>query len=130
MAEKEHLQDQVLRHSLEKPASFWAAQAEHLHWHKEPSKTLHQTTKTLRSGVSHATWSWFPDGEISTCYNCVDRHVLGGNGDQVAIYWDSPVTGSKERYTYAQLLDEVEVLAGALREEGVKKGDVVMVYSE
>jgi propionyl-CoA synthetase len=51
-----------------------------------------------------------------------------GNGDKLAICWDSPVTGLKEQYTYKQLLDEVETLAGTLREEGVKKGDVVLIY--
>jgi propionyl-CoA synthetase len=86
--------------------------------------------KTLRGGVVHPTWEWFSGGEISTCYNCVDRHVAAGNGDQVAIYYDSPVTNTKERFTYNQLLCEVETLAGALGQEGVKKGDVVMLYSE
>lgn len=52
-----------------------------------------------------------------------------GHGDNIAIIYDSPVTGVKETYTYAQLLDEVEVLAGALREEGVTRGDVVIIYS-
>lgn len=125
-----HPQDVVLKHSLDKPEEFWAQQAERLSWHKKPSSTLRRTKKTLRSGVTHDTWEWFPDGEISTCYNCLDRHVQAGNADVVALVYESPVTGIKEKYTYGQLLDEVEVLAGALREEGVKKGDVVMFYSK
>jgi hypothetical protein len=129
-SEDGHVQDQVLRHSLENPEQFWGEHAEHLHWHKKPSIILSRGHKSLGSGVSHETWEWFPDGEISTCYNCVDRHVLAGRGDNVAIYYDSPVTKTKERYTYNQLLEDVEVLAGALREEGVKKGDVVMLYSK
>jgi propionyl-CoA synthetase len=124
-----HPQDDVLAQSLRDPESFWARQAEHLHWHVKPSAVLKKSKKTLKSGVSHTSWEWFPSGEISTCYNCVDRHVLQGNGDQVAIYYDSPVTKTKEKYTYRQLLEEVEVFAGALREEGVKRGDVVLVYS-
>lgn len=52
-----------------------------------------------------------------------------GHGSSTAIIWDSPVTGSKEAYTYEELLVEVETLAGVLREEGVRKGDVVLVYS-
>ena len=52
-----------------------------------------------------------------------------GNGNSTAVIWDSPVTGSKEKFTYNELLSEVETLAGVLREEGVKKGDVVLVYS-
>ncbi|KAH6631070.1 hypothetical protein B0J18DRAFT_379821 [Chaetomium sp. MPI-SDFR-AT-0129] len=124
-----HPQDQVHHHSLTDPETFWAHQAEQLHWHKKPTAALSRTTKTLpKSGISHDHWEWFPGGEISTCYNCVDRHVLAGHGDAPAILYDSPVTDTKQRLTYSQLLDEVEVFAGVLREEGVKKGDVVLVY--
>lgn len=98
-------------------------------WHRRPSRALTLNSKTLSSGVIHDHWAWFPDGEISTTYNCVDRHVERGNGDNLAIIWESPVTGSKEKLTYRQLLDEVEVLAGVLRGEGVQKGDVVLIYS-
>ncbi|ORY57291.1 AMP-binding enzyme [Pseudomassariella vexata] len=123
-----HPQDEVHRHSLSDPSSFWAHQAEHLYWHKKPNSILTQTTKSLKSETEHPHWEWFAGGEISTCYNCVDRHVLAGHGHQPAVYYDSPVTGTKRTITYAQLLDEVEVLAGVLREEGVGKGDVVLVY--
>lgn len=124
-----HLQDEVQHHSLSDPETFWKRQAEHLHWHKQPLQTLKKTTKKLKSGTSHSHWEWFPGGEISTCYNAIDRHVEAGNGDCVAIIWDSPVTKTKEKYTYKQLQSEVEVFAGVLREEGVKKGDVVLIYS-
>ncbi|KAK4191223.1 acyl-CoA synthetase short-chain family member 3, mitochondrial [Podospora australis] len=124
----DHPQDQVQHHSLNDPESFWGHQAEHLHWHKPPSAVLKRSTKELKNGTSHNHWTWFPDGEISTCYNCIDRHVLAGRGDAPAIFYDSPVTKTKQRLTYKQLLDEVEVFAGALREEGVRKGDVVLVY--
>ncbi len=124
-----HPQDVVQKHSLEDPESFWGHQADQLEWHKKPTRALARPTKKLANGVEHPSFSWFPDGEISTCYNCIDRHVKAGNGDVNAIIWDSPVTGSKETITYKQLLLEVETLAGVLREEGVKKGDVVLVYS-
>ncbi|KAG6050804.1 hypothetical protein E4U39_003134 [Claviceps sp. Clav50 group G5] len=124
-----HLQDDVLRYSLERPDEFWAHQAEHLYWHRKPTATLRRTQRTLRDGGrAHESWEWFSGGEISTCYNCIDRHVAAGRGHHVAIYFDSPVTGTKETWTYRDLLGEVEVLAGALREEGVQKGDVVMIY--
>lgn len=126
----DHLQDEVLRSSLQNPEEFWARQAEHLVWHKKPSSTLQKTKKTLKDGTTHGSWVWYPDGEISTCYNCIDRHVEAGQGDAVAVYFDSPVTKTKEQYTYKQLQDEVEVLAGALRADGVRKGDVVMLYSK
>lgn len=125
-----HAQDDAHAASLRDPAGFWSHQAEQLYWHKQPSRALKKSTRKLADGVEHPTYSWFPDGEISTSYNCVDRHVKNENGDSTALIWDSPVSGSKEKYTYAQLLLEVETLAGVLREEGVKKGDVVLVYSE
>jgi len=126
-----HPQDAAYQASTSDPESFWKAQAENLHWHRQPSRTLHRTTKTLtESGAQHDHWCWFPDGELSTTYNCIDRHVLNGNGNNVAIFWDSPVTWTKERITYTELLKEVETLAGVLREEGVKKGDVILIYSK
>ncbi|KAK3951174.1 hypothetical protein QBC32DRAFT_398917 [Pseudoneurospora amorphoporcata] len=123
-----HPQDEAQHLSLTDPEVFWGHQAEQLHWHKKPSSALKRTTKNLKLGTSHSHWEWFPDGELSTCYNCIDRHVLAGRGDQPAILYDSPVTNTKQRLTYKQLLHEVETFAGVLREEGVKKGDVVLVY--
>lgn len=125
-----HPQDRVQDHSLNEPESFWLHQAGQLFWHKKPSRALTRYKKTLNNGVSHDSFSWFPDGEISTSYNCVDRHVKAGYGDRSAIVWDSPVTGSKEKISYRRLLEEVDTLAGVLRDEGVKKGDVVLVYSK
>lgn len=126
----QHPQDEVQAHSIRNPELFWAHQAEQLYWHKKPSRALVRPTKNLSNGISYPSFSWFADGEISTSYNCVDRHVRNGNGDSMAIIWDSPVTGWKQKYTYSQLLQEVEILAGVLREEGVRKGDVVLVYSK
>lgn len=124
-----HTQDEVYAASIDKPEEFWTKQAENLYWHKKPTKALFRTTKKIKnSNISHDHWEWFPDGEISTTYNCVDRHVANGGGDNLAICYDSPVTGAKEKYTYRQLLHEVETLAGVLREEGVKKGHVVLIY--
>ncbi|KAK2736268.1 hypothetical protein FQN55_001728 [Onygenales sp. PD_40] len=124
-----HPQDLSQQLSLRDPEKFWAHHADQLYWHKKPSRSLRRTSKVLpATGVSHEHWAWFPDGEISTTYNCVDRHVHNGNGDNVAIIYESPVTGVKEKYTYKDLLEEVEVLAGVLREEGVQKGDVVLIY--
>ncbi|WOO79908.1 putative protein [Vanrija pseudolonga] len=124
----DHLQDEIHRESLADPERFWRHQAEQLHWHKFPSQMLKTFTKTLPSGVEHKSWEWFPDGELSYCYNAVDRHVAAGRGNQPAIYYDSPVTRNKRTITYSELLDEVETLAGVLREEGVEKGDVVLIY--
>ncbi|OAP56730.1 hypothetical protein AYL99_08842 [Fonsecaea erecta] len=128
MAPHNTVQDSVQNASISDPEQFWDKHAKDLYWHKPYSAVLRKQPKKLKDGTTHPHWSWFPDGEISTTYNCIDRHVKAGNGDKIAMIWDSPVSGSKEKYTYSQMLDEVEVLAGVLREDGVKKGDVVLVY--
>lgn len=128
MSPNNQVQDAVQASSLSDPEAFWDKHGKELYWHKPYSSALRQTTKKLQDGTTHPHWSWFPDGEISTTYNCLDRHVEAGNGDKLAMIWDSPVSGSKEKYTYNQMLDEVELLAGVLREQGVQKGDVVLIY--
>ncbi|KAK5326714.1 hypothetical protein LTR93_003577 [Exophiala xenobiotica] len=128
MSPNNTVQDAVQHASLSSPEQFWDRHAKELHWHKPYTTVLKRQTKKLQDGTTHPHWSWFPDGEISTTYNCLDRHVEAGNGDKMAMIWDSPVSGSKEKFTYSQMLKEVEILAGVLREEGVRKGDVVLIY--
>lgn len=128
MTSSDHAQDTTYAASISDPQAFWAHQAAQLTWTKAPKISFKQTTKRLPSGVSHPQWSWFPDGELSTSYNCIERHVEAGHGSRTAIVWDSPVSGSKQKISYAELSQEVAALAGVLREEGVKKGDVVLVY--
>ncbi|OQV07003.1 hypothetical protein CLAIMM_11497 [Cladophialophora immunda] len=117
------VQDAVHRLSLDDPETFWHQHAQRLHWHTPYTRALRQSGKR-----GSPQWSWFEDGEISTAYNCVDRHVDNGHGDAVALIWDSAVTGAKERYTYAQVQQEVALLAGILQDQGVKRGDVVLIY--
>ena len=73
-------------------------------------------------------YEWFSDSEVNTCYNAVDRHVLNGRGDQKAIIYDSPMTGTKYSITFSELLEKVSVLAGALTNIGISKGDRVIIY--
>ncbi|WP_434090120.1 AMP-binding protein [Micromonospora carbonacea] len=73
-------------------------------------------------------YRWFPDGELNTCHNALDRHVAAGRGDQPALIHDSPVTGVTRAYTYAELLDATARFAGALRRLGVGRGDRVLLY--
>lgn len=123
-----HPQDQAYEASIKDPSKFWAYQAQQLTWHTPPSTAFRTSIRKLKSGVEHKSWKWFPDGEISTSYNCVDRHVEAGHGDNTAIIWDSPVSGSKQKISYRELQEEVATLAGVLKEEGVRKGDTVLVY--
>ncbi|RAO70415.1 uncharacterized protein BHQ10_006427 [Talaromyces amestolkiae] len=124
-----YIQDFVHELSLRDPEAFWSKQAENLYWHKMPSRALSQNMKEVANDASYQHWSWFQDGEFSTTYNCVDRHVKAGRGNDIAIIWESPVTKTTETYSYRQLLEQVELFAGVLPEEGVKKGDTVVIYS-
>ena len=98
---------------------FWAKAANALDWVKPWSKPYARIDGLDR---------WFPDAECNTAWNCLDRHVKHGRGDQLAVIYDSPLTGKKATYTYSQLLDEVAVFAAALQDLGVKRGDRVILY--
>ena len=71
---------------------------------------------------------WFTGGVCNTCCNALDRHVLAGRNDQPALIYDSPVTNTKQTFTYGRMLSEVQLLGAMLRDFGVKKGDVVILY--
>jgi propionyl-CoA synthetase len=106
--------------SLADPEAFWLAAAESIDWSSPPTTALDDNTAPL--------YRWFPDGELNTCHNALDRHVDAGRGDQAALVYDSPVTGTKASYTYRELRDEVATFAGALRSLGVGRGDRVIIY--
>ena len=102
------------------PEAFWMNAAEAIDWDKKPSKALFDLGNDL--------YEWFSDGMVNTCYNAVDRHVEAGKGDQVAIIYDSPITGAKDEITFSELQDRVARLAGGLAAKGVTKGDRVIIY--
>ena len=102
------------------PESFWMKAAEKIDWVRKPTKALNNKEAPL--------YEWFTDGIVNTCYNAVDRHVENGRADQSAIIYDSPVTGVKERISYAELQKKVALLAGALIKKGIQKGDRVIIY--
>ena len=77
---------------------------------------------------SRPFYRWFQGGELNTCYNALDRHVDGGRADQLALIYDSPVTGTQRKFTYRELRDRVALFAGALANQGVGKGDRVILY--
>ncbi len=106
--------------SLDDPEGFWLEAARAIDWTREPTCSL--------DGSNAPIYRWFPDGELNTSYNALDRHVEQGRGDQVAVLWDSPVTGSQRRITYAELLDQVARFAGGLSSLGVGHGDRVLIY--
>jgi propionyl-CoA synthetase len=106
--------------SINNPEQFWGAAAEDVRWYKKFTKVLDDTNKPF--------YRWFPGGEMNTCYNAVDYHVENGRGDQVAVIYDSPITGTVKRFTYKELLDHVARFAGVLSMLGARKGDRVIIY--
>ncbi len=106
--------------SIEDPHGFWLDKANLVEWVQKPQVSLAEDM----NGIER----WYPDGTLNTCHNAIDRHVQAGRGDQVAIYYDSPVTDTKQAITYAQLQDEVSRFAGGLASLGVTTGDRVVIY--
>jgi propionyl-CoA synthetase len=106
--------------SIEQPEEFWAEQARLVTWIKKPDQILDASNAPL--------YRWYPDATLNTCYNALDRHVVAGHADRVAVIYDSAVTGTKQQISYAELLAEVAAFAGALRAHGVAKGDRVIIY--
>ncbi|WP_340685300.1 acetate--CoA ligase [Amycolatopsis coloradensis] len=98
--------------------AFWAKQAERLHWETKWSQVLDWTNAPVAK--------WFVGGKLNVAYNCVDRHVDSGHGDQVAIHWVGEPGDSRD-ITYAQLKDEVSQAANALESLGLKAGDRVAI---
>ncbi|OBF54081.1 propionyl-CoA synthetase [Mycolicibacterium monacense] len=110
----------LFRASIDDPEKFWAEAARAVAWTREPTRVLDDSNPPF--------YRWFPDGELNTCANALDRHVEDGRGEQAALIYDSPVTGVKGTYTYRELLDQTARFAGALRGLGVEKGDRVVIY--
>jgi len=111
---------EIHRRSIENPSEFWAEAAEGIDWDSRWDKVLDDSNPPI--------YRWFSGGRLNTCHNALDRHVANGRGDQAAIIYDSPVTGSQRTISYTELRDEVALFAGALVKNGVKQGDRVIIY--
>ncbi|RLF41499.1 MAG: acetate--CoA ligase [Thermoplasmata archaeon] len=112
----------MYKESIEHPDEFWAKMAEeHVTWYKKWNK--------VREYDFHkAIIKWFEGGKLNVSYNCLDRHVENGHGDDLALIWEGNEPDQIKKYTYKQLLDEVQKFANVLKSKGVKKGDRVAIY--
>ena len=110
----------VFRTSVDDPESFWLGAAAAIDWQVPPTRALDSTNPPF--------YRWFPDGELNVAYNALDRHIDAGRGEQAALIYDSPVTGSQRIYSYRELRDQVAAFAGVLAGLGVGKGDRVVIY--
>ncbi len=105
---------------LNNPESFWGEKASLIKWFKSPNNFLTKNDQGL--------YRWYSDGTLNTSYLALDYHVEQGRGDNLALIYDSPVTNTKEKVTYRELRDKVAKFAGALKNEGLGKGDTVVIY--
>jgi len=138
------------RASLERPDAFWRAASELIHWHSKGKRVLRPAGPNEKpwqyewfpsdAGMEHAGVDAVASGEaplpepapgrwtLNACENMLDVHVRAGHGNRTALIYDSAVQGIVERISYAQMLERVSNLAGALRHAGVKAGDRVLFY--
>jgi propionyl-CoA synthetase len=120
MSHRDSRYTEASRRAAQEPEQFWAEQAQALHWDKPWDQVL--------DGSRAPLYRWFAGGQLNTCYNALDRHVENGRAEQTALIYDSAVTGTIKKYTFRELRDATALFAGALRAQGVKQGDRVVIY--
>ena len=110
----------IYQRSITDSEGFWSDVSKDIFWYKKPTKILNSNNPPF--------YKWFSDGVTNTCYNAIDLHVKNGKGEKIAIIYDSPITNSQKKITYGQLKDLVSTFAGALKNQGIKKGDRIIIY--
>ena len=110
----------IYEKSIDDPENFWREASNDIFWFKKPSKILNKSNPPF--------YKWFEDGVTNTCYNALDIHIDKGQGKRTALIYDSPITGNKSELTYEELRSKVSKFAGALINQGVGKGDRVIIY--
>ncbi|EHZ2846820.1 propionyl-CoA synthetase [Vibrio vulnificus] len=104
----------------QQPESFWQAQAKNIDWFEFP--------KTILANDANGIERWYPDGLLNTSWLALDYHCEQGRGDKAALIYDSPVTETKQVYSYFEMRERVARIAGMLADQGVTKGDRVVIY--
>ena len=113
--------NKIYQQSINDPETFWKEASDDIFWFKKPTKILNKSNPPF--------YKWFEDGTTNTCYNALDIHIDQGKGKNTALIYDSPITGNKNKFTYEELRSKVSKFAGALQDQGVSKGDRVIILS-
>ena len=112
---------EIYEESIKNPEAFWANIAERISWFKK-------WENVCEYDFVSANIKWFEGGKLNACYNCLDRHIEAGHGDDTAIIWEGNDPSADKTFTYSELLYEVKRFANVLKSHGIKKGDRVCIY--
>ena len=115
--------NEIYDYSIKNPEGFWAEQAERISWFKKWGKVWNWD-------FNKAEINWFEGAKLNACYNCVDRHVENGFGNETALIWEGNNSSENRILTYDDLLREVQLAANSLKDLGVAKGDRVCIYMQ
>ena len=115
--------NEIYDYSIKDPEGFWAEQAERITWFKKWNKVWNWD-------FNKADISWYEGAELNACYNCVDRHVDNGHGNETALIWEGNDSSESKKLSYNDLLTEVQLAANSLKGLGVEKGDRVCIYMQ
>ena len=115
--------NEIYDFSIKDPEGFWAEQAERITWFKKWNKVWNWD-------FNKADISWYEGAELNACYNCVDRHVDNGHGNETALIWEGNDSSESKKLSYNDLLTEVQLAANSLKGLGVEKGDRVCIYMQ
>jgi len=102
---------------------FWKKEGKRIDWFTE-------YTKVNESNFSEGHIEWFSDGILNASYNCIDRHILQGNGNRTALIWQSNDPSVSKKISYQELLDQVCAFSNALKEINIQKGDRICIYMQ
>ena len=127
-AEKAHIPNmnayqEMYDKSVKDPDGFWAEQAERLDWIKK-------WDTVSNNDFTKAKISWFEGGKLNVSYNCLDRHIEAGFGNQTALIWEGNDPHTDKELSYSEMLSEVSKFTNVLKSNGIKKGDRVCIYMQ
>ena len=115
--------ERLYNESIQEPNEFWRKISRRLDWIETP----HEISRfNFKSGEI----KWFSGGKLNASYNCIDRHIEAGHGNEIAIIWEGNDPKQSKKITYSQLLKEVSLFANSLKSLGVQKGDRVCLYMQ
>ena len=109
--------------SIKDPIAFWEETANRLSWYE----SWHEVRNY---DFVDGKIEWFSGGKLNASYNCIDRHIENGHGEDTAIIWEGNDPNQSRKFSYNDLLKEVSQFANALKELGVTKGDRVCLYMQ